>query len=281
MTVMSSHIGDELYALPPAEFTAARDSHVAQARQNGDKAGAAEVAAFKRPTQAAWLVNLLALRAPDVVTELIDLGAAIRDAQGAVPPAQLRDLSSQRRKALDAALARARKLAEQAGQPAPSRAQLDEVEGSLAAAMADEEAARQVRAGRLVKPLRYSGFGPLGTASTGTVTSTAKATPARKAAPAGGGAKVDEAAEAEQRAEAQARREAAEERVAEAERALDDATADERDANAEVERLTDELAALREALEAAQLASRSARQTRIAAERDLESANRRLRAASS
>src|SRR4029453_9600905 len=134
-------IGDRLYALPPAAFTAARDAAVGEARQAGDRDTATELAALKRPTQAAWLVNVLALARPDIVTELIELGDAIRSAQGTVPPTQLRDLSARRRKALDAALAASQDLARGAGAAAPNRALLDEVEGTLAAAMADEAAA--------------------------------------------------------------------------------------------------------------------------------------------
>jgi hypothetical protein len=287
---MQSQIGDELYALPPSAFTAARDSQVAQARKDGDKALAAEVAALKRPTQAGWLVNLLALHRPDVVADLIELGGTIRAAQGSVPPTQLRDLSAQRRKALDAALAETTHLARAAGQPAPSRAQLDGVEATLAAAMADDDAAAQVRAGRVLKSLHYSGFGDaFGATAIGPSASSRAAAPSGTAPPRTGQSrtalprtatkapKADE--EAALRAEAEARRAAAEQRLAEAEAALDTAAATERAANADVERLTDELAALRESLEHAQLAARQARQTRQAAERDLESAHRRLRAA--
>jgi hypothetical protein len=277
---MRSQIGDELYALPPSAFTAARDSQVAQARKDGDKALATELAGLKRATQAGWLVNLLALRQPDVVADLIELGGTIRAAQGSVPPTQLRDLSAQRRKALDAALAETTALARAAGQPAPSRAQLDEVEATLAAAMADDDAAAQVRAGRVLKSLHYSGFGDaFGTTAIGPSTASRAAAPSAKTASrtATKAPKADE--EAALRAEAEARRAAAEQRLAEAEASLDAATATERAANADVERLTDELAALRESLEHAQLAARQARQTRQAAERDLESAHRRLRAA--
>ena len=152
-------LGDELYALPPAAFTAARDAFVGQARERGDRAAATELAGMKRPTQGAWLVNLLALRQPAAVAELIDLGEEIRAAQGTVPPTQLRDLSARRRRALDAALAACTTLATEAGESAPTRAQLGEVETTLAAAMADEAAAEVVRAGRVIKALRYSGFG--------------------------------------------------------------------------------------------------------------------------
>jgi hypothetical protein len=279
-------IGDRLYALPPAAFTAARDAAVGEARQAGDRDTAAELAALKRPTQAAWLVNLLALARPDIVTELTELGDAIRSAQGTVPPTQLRDLSARRRKALDAALAASQDLARGAGAAAPNRAMLDEVEGTLAAAMADEAAAETVRSGRVLKPLRYSGFGDGLVASTTAVprTSGAARSPSARAsspsAPVHTRAAQPSAEDlAELEAQAVARREEALARVAEAERAVDDTTAAERAATAEVDSLTADLAALRGRLDHAQAQARAARQKRLAAERDYESAQRRARAA--
>src|SRR5512142_3207595 len=63
-------IGDRLYALPPEQFVAARNEAVAAARKAGDRDTAEAVAALRKPTQAAWLVNLLALRRPDLIDEL-------------------------------------------------------------------------------------------------------------------------------------------------------------------------------------------------------------------
>ncbi len=48
-----------LYGLRPEEFTRARDAEVKQARADGDRAGAAAIAALRRPSLAAWLVNAL------------------------------------------------------------------------------------------------------------------------------------------------------------------------------------------------------------------------------
>src|SRR3954467_6144705 len=78
-----AHVGDELYALPPPAFTAARDEAVAQARTDGDAELARAVAGFKRPTVPAWLVNLVVLRHPEVLDELLALGERTRAAQGA------------------------------------------------------------------------------------------------------------------------------------------------------------------------------------------------------
>ena len=134
-------IGDELYTLPPSAFTDARDTHIASAKQAGDRATSAELSAMKRPSVSAWLVNLVALRRPASINRLLEIGEEIRAAQGSVPAAQLRDLSAQRRAALDDALVLAQSLAAESGGAAPSRAHLQEAESTLAAAMADDSSA--------------------------------------------------------------------------------------------------------------------------------------------
>ena len=273
-------LGDELYALAPAAFTAARDAFVGQARERGDRAAATELASMKRPTQGAWLVNLLALRQPAAVTDLIDLGEEIRAAQGSVAPTQLRDLSARRRRALDTALAACTTLATDAGESAPGRAQLGEVETTLAAAMADDEAAAVVRAGRVIKALRYSGFGDGFGATAPAKAGGAPAAPrpvatgGRTTVGAQGRPTVDADA---QRQEVVQRRAAAQQHLDEAEQALASAEGTERNANAEVDRVSGEIARLREALDAAQMDARAARQARLAAERAYESAQRRMR----
>jgi hypothetical protein len=324
MTRTAQEAGDELYALPPQAFTAARDARVARARIDGDKTLASAVAAFKRPTVAAWLVNLVALSDPGALTALIELGDTIRQAQGNVTPTQLRDLSAGRRKELDSILRRARSLATRLGEPEPSKAQLIEVESTFAAAMADEDSARLVRAGRLLKSLSYSGFGggfsaapsgsgatpspsagaaPAGTApSAGASPATASGAasgaatsgrPSSGAAASGavasgsaalGSAALGSAAKADAQAKAraedaaawEARRTEAVNRLAQAQRALAEATGVEAEADQRVRQLTDEIARIRETLEGAQRDARSARQRRLAADRDATSAQRRL-----
>ena len=257
-------IGDELYALPPQTFTATRDGYVAEAKKSGDRAAAAQLAAMKRPSVAAWLVNLVALRRPDSLAQLIELGETIRDAQGSVTPTQLRDLSAQRRKQIDAITTLAQSLAASLGESAPSKQHLAEVESTLTAAMADEEAARPVRAGRVLKALSYSGFGAGSGAGSAVGLPAAAGTRPGAAAPP---SVVDE----------ESRHAAATARLDEARRVLTDATTAERDANDRADRLVAEIAHLRERLDTAQHEARAARQSRLAAERDLASAERRLR----
>jgi hypothetical protein len=256
----AEQLGDELYALPPQRFTAARDAAVAEAKSSGDRDLAAALAAMKRPTLAAWLVNLVALKQPSAVQGLTELGQTIREAQGSVTPTQLRDLSAQRRRELDAIVATARTLAMDSGEAEPGRAHLAEVESTFAAAMADDDSARLVRAGRVLKSLSYAGFG----GSVGTV------------APRSGPAASARAAEAPSEAEAAKRRAVAEQSVAEARRILADATTAETTAERTVEDLAAQIADLREQLDAANREARATRQARIAAERDLAAAQRRL-----
>ncbi|NGN65456.1 hypothetical protein G5C51_16325, partial [Streptomyces sp. A7024] len=145
-------IAEELYGLPPSEFTAARDRHVAAARKAKDPALAKQLAALRRPTLAAWASNLLVRSQPAQVDTLLRLGEGLRDAQAALAGDQLRELS-RRRGALVGELARAaRRLAAEAGNPVGEAVQ-QEVESTLHAVLADPGVAEEWAAGRLVKTL--------------------------------------------------------------------------------------------------------------------------------
>jgi hypothetical protein len=240
-------IADELYVLHPDAFAAARDERVKQARAAGQKELARDLAALRRPTLSAWVVNLLWRDQGAVVEQLIELAEAMSHAQAQGSGAALRELMGQRREAEAALLRRASALAEGAGvkvTPAMAR----EVQDSLAAAMARPDVAAEVRSGRLVKPATYAGFGDLAMSlptpsvakpaarpaqrtSSGRDTSDSPTAPAPISKPSP--PKPDELAErraaaeraeAEQRAQA-VRRAQAEERVAAARGALELAAA--------------------------------------------------------
>ncbi|HEY2670728.1 MAG TPA: hypothetical protein VGJ07_10170 [Rugosimonospora sp.] len=149
----------DLYALPPERFIAARDEAVAEARAAGDRALAARIGALRRPTVAAWLVNLVALHRPEQVGALLDLGTALREAQQELRGERLRELSAQRRAAITELVAAARRLAVEAGRRPRDALPLAEVEATLVAALADEDVAAAVRAGRLTRATGYAGFG--------------------------------------------------------------------------------------------------------------------------
>jgi len=157
---------DELYALAPEGFTAARTGLSKELKAAGDREGAARVQSLKKPTVAAWAVNQLARQRQSDVDELLSLAEELRDAQkkalsgGGAKPLQE---ASARRRALVDRLAQAAAGMLEAGGYAPTRAHLDEVANTLLATTTDSQAAEAVRRGRLAKELPPpAGFGDLG-----------------------------------------------------------------------------------------------------------------------
>jgi hypothetical protein len=149
-----------MYEAPPDGFVAARSTAVAEAKKAGDAATAKRFAALRKPTVAAWVVNLLALRRPDLIDELVELSGALREAQRGLQGDQLRELTTQRRQVVSALVAAARKLAiEEDPGMAGAKLPLGEVEATLTAALAEPEIADQVRTGRLIRAATYAGFG--------------------------------------------------------------------------------------------------------------------------
>ncbi|MFI1991203.1 hypothetical protein [Actinoplanes sp. NPDC020271] len=147
-----------LYEEPPDGFVATRAAAVDQARAAGDRETAKRLAALKKPTVAAWVVNLLVRKRPDLIGELVELSGALRAAQRELQGGQLRELSQQRRAFVSALVTAARKLAVAAGAGA-AKLPMGEVEATLTAALADPEIAEQVQTGRLIRAAAYAGFG--------------------------------------------------------------------------------------------------------------------------
>ena len=267
----------ELYRLPPEQFTAARDGAARQRRADGDRDGALALKALRRPSVAAWLVNLLALHQPELLAQLLDLGPALAHAQAGRDAAALRELGAQRRSLVEAVTATA---VDTGGRPVPTAVR-EEVAATLEAALADPASAQAVRSGRLVRALSYAGFGDVDLSDAVAPQGPATRSPAPTAttsAPSGGEIGPDRP---DRRGAAKAARERQERarRLAEAETAalaaagrLDDAvraceqaerdreaaqrTAEER--AAAVERLTEELARSRAERDAAVAGARAA-----------------------
>lgn len=149
----------ELYALPPGQFTAARNAKAREVKP-ADAALAAQLTALRKPSPAAWLVNLLAQDDDAGLEALLRLGEEMRDAQEHLDREALRRLGGERRAAV-AALARAgADRAADLGHPA-TPAVLGEVEQTLLAGTSDPAAADAVSGGLLVRALRAVGFEPV------------------------------------------------------------------------------------------------------------------------
>jgi hypothetical protein len=160
-------IADELYALPPREFTAARNARAKEARQAGDTDLAKRITALGKPTMTGWLTNQLVRERSDEIRALLELGASLREATASLAGDELKELSRQQRQVVRALVRQARELADASGHPA-SEDTARGVEQTLHAALADEGAAQQLAAGHLTGVLSTAGFpGDTATPSTG------------------------------------------------------------------------------------------------------------------
>ncbi len=220
---------EELYGLPAADFTAARNAAAKAAKAAQERDLAASITALPRPSTSAWVVNQLVRRHPSDVDALLELGADMRAAEHARDADRIRSLSRERNLRVPALTKAARALSEELGQ-AVSDAVAREIESTLTAALATEDFGIAVRSGQLTKALVWAGFGEMPSLATLVAVPSPKApaTAARKKADDGGAA---EAAEAEQRA-------AAERAAQERERELAEATEAAEEAEARVAELT-------------------------------------------
>lgn len=139
-------IAAELYALPPAQFTAARNARAALASPGLAK----QVKALRKPTVSAWAVNLLARGGQ--LADAVELSAALREAQDDLDAAELSRLGKQRRQLVAALAKQAVGLAEDEG-GSLSAAAKEDVATTINAAVMDASAAAAVLTARLVKPL--------------------------------------------------------------------------------------------------------------------------------
>jgi len=149
----------ELYGADPDAFTERRKALAAAAREAGDRGAATAIAALRKPTRAAWLVNRLARSDPGAPAGLAALAADLRAAEQAKDGPRLRELSAERGRLLDALTAQA--LAAM-GTPDPPPSLRAEVTATLTAAMADPDIAAGFAAGTLTKAAEWSGFGYAG-----------------------------------------------------------------------------------------------------------------------
>ena len=165
MTDALADAAADLYRVPPEEFVAARDERVKALRKDGDAAGAKQVAALRKPTVGAWVVNLLVADEPELTEQVTALADQLRAAQEKLAGEDLRALGRQRQELVAGLVARARGLARDAGRRVSGSVLDTEVESSLRAALADPDVAREVLSGRLTHAAEFTGFGPAATSS--------------------------------------------------------------------------------------------------------------------
>lgn len=252
---------NELYALSPDDFIERRQQLVAEARQARDRQLATEIGRLRRPTRSAWLINLLARQEPEAVSALLELGGALQDAQQRMAGDELRQLSAERRKTVDALARRAVELGSEHGYSAPDGAK-QEVGQTLQTALGDPKIADLLRAGRLIQAVTYGGFGPTDLASALGASLPTKA-PSQPAKPAP--AEPAPALDPKQRREAEKAAKQARERATASREAAESAEVEAEAATQRADELADQVESLRSQLRQAEAAEREAREAARAA----------------
>lgn len=148
---------DEIYAAPLAEFVAVRTRLVTRAKGEAPEL-VGELKALRKPTIVAWLLNRVAREESTVVSDLLDLGERMRAAQAKGDGTTLAAARPERREAIEALVAAARRCAEATGTTFGDSA-ADGVASTAVAALADPASGEALASGRLLRPLAYAGFG--------------------------------------------------------------------------------------------------------------------------
>jgi len=207
----------------------------------------AVIAALRRPTRAAWILNQLARADAGLAGDFGSLGEQLREAHLALDGGQIRELTRQRRLLIDQTAAQAFAAV---GIAAPTAALRDDVTATLGAVLADPAVAWRFAAGILVTAEDQSGFGPAG-AQLSAVPALRVAGAEKPGAEKLGAEKLgadppapvrSNAREARERTRRQAARAKAQAAVEQAQAAKDAAAVAVHEAGDEVRQLTDQLA---------------------------------------
>lgn len=247
---------DDLYGVALDRFVPERTELAKALRKEGRREDAAEVAALRKPSVAAWAVNQLIRTQGRSVKDLFGAGDALRRAHeqaasGRGDAQALRKATQDERAAVDTLMGAARGLLTSDGHEL-SPTVIDRVAETLRAAALDPDARSQVSGGRLERELRHVGLGFLGDIAPAP---TAPAPKRKASAPKGKQDQERKAARERERAQA-----------------LKDARATEKEARRELERA-------QKAADSAQARRDKAAAALDEAERDLAAAQAQAEAA--
>ena len=152
-----------LYRGPLEDFVTRRNALVQQVRSN-DAEAAAAIAKLRKPTVSAWAVDQLATEEPNVITQLLAVGADAGEAQvaaagGSGSSADLLAASARVRDAVEAAVRAATTVLERAGH-ATAEETIRRIRTTLLAAAAGRPLERAALwRGTLDRDLEPAGFG--------------------------------------------------------------------------------------------------------------------------
>lgn len=148
----------QLYGLRPDEFLGARRRLALAAKSGGEPGLAKAIDSVRKPTAAAWAINLLTRQRADVVERLLTLAASFHDAHERIDGPALKELGRERTRLVDELLRACAEVVREAdGSLSPAVA--TQVRETFVAALSTTAAADAVASGRLTRALSYAGFG--------------------------------------------------------------------------------------------------------------------------
>ena len=156
---------EELYGLPPGEFTPARDERAKELRKSGDRDPADAVKALRKPTLAAWALNQLARQRGKELGRLLTAGERLRAAQEELlaggDRSAFQEAAAAERELVAELTGAAREIVSEIGER-PGAGLDEKVSATLHAAALDEDTAEELRAGRMTREREaIGGFGAL------------------------------------------------------------------------------------------------------------------------
>ncbi|MFE9442076.1 hypothetical protein ACFYO2_24400 [Streptomyces sp. NPDC006602] len=259
----------------PGKSAARTEEMAAAAKTAGRTEDAHRIHAARRPTLAAWAANLLLRSKPEESRRFLELGQALREAYQTLDAVGVKELSEQRRSVVAALSRQTAQLARAAGHRLSDAAQQD-VESTLRAVLADQDAADQWATGRLTSALT-----PPSTLPTGTTPAAEppREPPTRATAPPPARTRAKDELTDRRRRRRQEELARARKAARAAEQHLRDQRAVEQDADASWHRARDRHDQAREQVSAAEQQLRHARAALQQAEQEQQEAEERRQAA--
>jgi hypothetical protein len=147
---------EEVYAVPPADFTRTRNAKAAALAKAGNREAAAALRRLRRPASTLWAVNQLGRRDARRLDAFIDAVARLRRTQLRDPQA-VGEAVQHQRAALDALLDVARTHLTEHGLNAGPEA-VRRISSTLQGAAVDSHHTEDLRYGRLTEELAAPGF---------------------------------------------------------------------------------------------------------------------------
>jgi hypothetical protein len=163
---MVSSIGedlDRLFQVPLSEFVQERNRLAGALKKDGDADGSRQVRELAKPSASAWAVNQLYWRDRSVVEQLVAAGDRYRAAQKAAlsgASSEMESAEAYRRRAIEDAIRRTRKILAETGQSA-SDPVMRRIETTIETAASYGSESPKPLNGRLMEDLESPGFAAL------------------------------------------------------------------------------------------------------------------------